>query len=87
MNIIQVKSYKTSDGQIHESKVSALQREYSIEIRGLIQSAIGHRDSLTTTEVSKILCTESEKFSKIVGRYKKLINKESKAKSAEVSNT
>lgn len=71
-------SYKTADGQLHEHKVAALQHDYMLSVRGLIQSKVGHsvqQQTLTPTQVANIFKDNMEEVFKITSKFRDSIRR------------
>ena len=84
--IQQCKSYKTSDGTLHNSRYDALLHEYNLEVRGLIQAAeknvAGH---YTIGQVASILTRNSALISKRMSYYNNQLGK-AKSRQSKVEN-
>jgi hypothetical protein len=76
--ITKVASFQTSDGSLHPDKVAALEREYFLELRGLIHGVsprVAAAQSLTTTEIATILKTNAVRFKEIITKYEYSLNR------------
>ena len=71
-----VKTFKTSDGELHEDKVEALQHEFSIELRGLVQSRHSpHKTSFSPSEIASFLSKNHSDVQKVISKYKTAIGR------------
>lgn len=79
MNITSTQVYRTSDGTLHEKKIDAVNHERFLEIRGLLQTAAGRRDTVTLSEVAKILIGEKENLNRIFSSYNRTLGQLAKS--------
>ncbi len=75
----EVKSFKTSDGKLHESRLSALLTERTIEIRAIFNKDSNKINKVEADYVQCILNNIND-LSSVMQRYNKMIkNERSKA--------
>lgn len=74
--IEQVRSYRTSDGNLHGDRAAALTHQYMLDLRGLLQSNAGHNTAnFTSTQVASILAKEADKVYKLTYTYRDKIKR------------
>lgn len=80
--IEQVKTFRTSDGKLHEDKAAALRHECELEICGAINqyvkgsNCVGvNKNILTIPEIATFLSSKSDTITQIVNKFKVAINR------------
>jgi NRPS condensation-like uncharacterized protein len=74
--IEQVRSYRTSDGNLHGDRAAALTHQYMLDIRGILQSKAGPQTpNFTATQAATIVTQEAEKFYKLTSKYREQIKR------------
>jgi hypothetical protein len=81
--IKETKSFKTSDGMLHSDKVSALHREFGLEIRGIIQS-VTKSPSMSALDFANIYKANFEQFTKIGYKYNQMLKRATSKNKVEV---
>lgn len=66
-----VRAFECLDGTVHTNELQAMMTDYTIEIRGLIQSdgKLGNTSTLTTTDFAKCVSRKGEEFAEVIRKY------------------
>jgi hypothetical protein len=74
--ITKVASFKTSDGALHADKVSAIDREYFLELRGLVNGVTPRGSlALNNTEIATMIKTHAKCIKEILTKYEYSLNR------------
>lgn len=70
------KAFKTSDGRLFTDKVEALQNEFRLELRGILNTGNpAKNDNYSSVQVAAILAKETEKVIATMKKYQIAINR------------
>ncbi len=69
--LTQVRSYQTSDGQLHKEKVSALAHEAHLTVRGIIQgNNLGRMQTMTVSDVSQFIIGHGDELIEVLRKLR-----------------
>lgn len=69
--MIEVKSFKTADNRLFENRLDATNHEFSLQIRGFLQSKnnLGNTGAMTPTQVAETISKNLAEFKDLVMRH------------------
>lgn len=73
-----VQAFQTSDNKTFTDKVAAIQHEFDLELRGVLQRANPKVGSYTCPDVTRTLIENLEEFQAITKKYKNLLGRNKK---------
>ena len=68
----QVKAFQTSDGKVFTNELEAINREFAIECRAVVQSA--SMTNIDTKDFGSMIASNYEKIAAVINKYRAKIN-------------
>lgn len=83
----EIRSYKTADNRIFESKEEATSHEFMLKIRGLIQRNLGvSKQATNPTDVATIIASHFGELGDMITSHKRSMNGFMQAKNIPIKN-
>ena len=78
VGLVQVPSFRTSDGNLHESKLTALTEQRKLDIRAILQSdaRVGKGQTLTHTDATLAIISNYDAITNTCRKFQIAINRE-----------
>lgn len=76
MSLIKISSFQTADGKLFSDKVEALQHDFKLTLRGILNGGnVGKVDNFTTAQVAESLVKNLDAIQKAIKESQNAINR------------